>query len=144
MKFSAAVLFVAATASAAAVKRSDLFAVSDFSAGCIRHSTQCLYTFGVLQKGTMETTPVTCKAMVPASSDGTLPNVTDGKCENSSRTFTVIRGTDGLTLKVTQPVTPSSDQSGTHLIPNSELAISDEPNAKVQSYTGPTSFALQG
>lgn len=90
----------------------------------------------------METTPVSCSAMVSANTDGTLPDVTDGTCENSSRTWTVVRGTDGLTLTVSQPVTPSSNQSGSHLLANSDLATSDAPNANVQSYTGATSFDL--
>ncbi|OTB08226.1 hypothetical protein M426DRAFT_317338 [Hypoxylon sp. CI-4A] len=143
MKFSAVAL-LAATASAASLgKRETVFSVSDFSAGCIRHSTQCLYSLTVIQPGTMETTGVQCKAMVSANTDGTLPDVKEGTCDQSSRTFDVTRGADGLTLTVSQPVTPSSNQTGSHLIPNDELAISNEPNAVVQSYTGPTSFDLE-
>ncbi|RYO94512.1 hypothetical protein DL764_007831 [Monosporascus ibericus] len=139
MKFSAVIF--AAGASAAAVERQDVvFKVSDFSAGCIPHSTQCLYTFGVLQPGTMEQTPVKCTAMVGSNND--LPEVKDGTCENSSRTFTVTKSADGLTLVVSQPVTPSSNQTGQHFIPNSELVTADEPNAMVQSYNGPTNFDL--
>ncbi|KAI4859201.1 hypothetical protein F4820DRAFT_440551 [Hypoxylon rubiginosum] len=144
MKFSAATLF-AATASAAVICRqsqSTVFAVSDFSAGCIPHSTQCLYSFAVIQPGTMETTPVNCTALVPANTDGTLPDVQEGTCGESSRTFSVARGTEGLTFVVSQPVTPSSNQSGTHLIPGDELVIANNPNAVVESYTGPTSFNL--
>ncbi|KAI1632925.1 hypersensitive response-inducing protein [Biscogniauxia mediterranea] len=144
MKYSVVAAFAATAAAAAIGKRDDVFAVSDFSAGCIPHSTQCLYSFGVLQKGTMETTPVSCKAMVPANTDGTLPEVKDAACTDSSRTFSVTRSADGLTLTVTQPITPSSNQSGSHLIPADQLAMSNAPNANVQSYTGPTSFNLQG
>jgi hypothetical protein len=100
------------------------------------------YDFGVLQPGTMETTPVTCKALVSANTNGTLPDVTDGTCEESSRTWTIIRGNDGLTFTVSQPVTPSSNQTGSYLIPNSDLVMSNQPNAVVQSYDGPTSFDL--
>ncbi|RYP57040.1 hypothetical protein DL769_009738 [Monosporascus sp. CRB-8-3] len=140
MKFS--VIF-AAGASAAAMKRQDVvFKVSDFSAGCIPHSSQCLYSFGVLQPGTMEQTPVQCKAMATADGMGSLPEIQDGTCEQSSRTFTVTKSAEGLTLVVSQPVTPSSNQTGQHLIPNSELATSDEPNAIVQSYKGPPNFDL--
>ncbi|RYP39665.1 hypothetical protein DL768_010698 [Monosporascus sp. mg162] len=139
MKFSALIFTTAA--SAAAMKRQEaVFRVSDFSAACIPHSSQCLYSFGVLQPGTMEQTPVQCKAMV--TSDGTLPEIQDGTCEESSRTFTVTKSAEGLTLVVSQPVTPSSNQTGQHLIPNSELVTSDEPNAMVQSYQGSPNFDL--
>ncbi|KAI2471048.1 hypersensitive response-inducing protein [Annulohypoxylon bovei var. microspora] len=142
MKFIAAATFVAAASAGALNSRDRVFTVSDFSAGCIAHSTQCLYTFGVLQPGTMETTPVTCKAMVAANTDGTLPEVKAGTCENSSRTFTVTKGADGLTLTVAQPLTPSSNQSGSHLLATSDLKMSNAPNANVQSYTGATGFDL--
>ncbi|RYP08986.1 hypothetical protein DL764_001554 [Monosporascus ibericus] len=139
MKFSAVIF--AAGASAAAVKRQQaVFEVSDFSAACIPHSSQCLYSFGVLQPGTMEQTPVHCEAMV--TSDGSLPEIQDGTCGESSRTFTVTKSAEGLTLVVSQPITPSSDQTGQHLIPNGELVTSDEPNARVQSYQGSPNFDL--
>lgn len=41
MKFFVAAVSVAAVASAAAIKRDAVFSVSDFSAACIAHSTQC-------------------------------------------------------------------------------------------------------
>lgn len=90
----------------------------------------------------METTPVTCKAMVTANNDGTLPDVTDGTCENSSRTWTVTRGDAGLVFAVSQQVSAASSQTGTYTIPSSDLVKSDAPNAAVESYTGPTSFNL--
>lgn len=89
----------------------------------------------------METTPVTCTLL--ATSDGSLPAVTEGGCQDSSRTFSVTKGADGLTLTVSQPVTPSSNQTGSHLIPSSELETSDQPNASVQTYTGPAEFDLE-
>lgn len=90
----------------------------------------------------METTGVNCTALVSANTDGTLPDVEEGTCSQSSRTFSVVKGDDGLQFTVSQPVTPSSNQTGTHLIPSDELVISNQPNAVVQSYTGPTSFDL--
>lgn len=90
----------------------------------------------------METTPVNCTALVPANTDGTLPDVKDGTCKSSSRTWTVARGADGLTFSVSQRVTPSSVQTGSHLIPNDELAIANNPNAVVQTYKGADSFDL--
>ncbi|KAI1103988.1 hypersensitive response-inducing protein [Jackrogersella minutella] len=142
MKCIAATALLAVASAATIGKRDTVFSVSDFSAGCVPHSTQCLYSFAVIQPGTMETTPVNCTALVSANVDGTLPDVKDGTCGESSRTFDVVRGDDGLTFSVSQPITPSSNQTGSHLICNSELKISDAPNAVVQSYTGPTSFDL--
>ncbi|KAI0889117.1 uncharacterized protein GGS22DRAFT_67540 [Annulohypoxylon maeteangense] len=137
MQFLTLAAFIA-TASAADV----IFKVTDFSAGCIRHSTQCSYNFNVIQPGTMETTGVACSAMLAANTDGTLPDVKDGTCKDSARTFSVTKGADGLTLTVTQPVTPSSDQSGSHLLANADLKMSNEPNAVVQTYTGISGFDL--
>lgn len=91
----------------------------------------------------METTPVNCTAMVPGYVGGNLPDVKEGTCAQSSRTFSVTRGTDGLTFTVSQPVTPSSNQTGTRLIPSDELVITNDPNAVVENYVGPREFSLQ-
>ncbi|KAI0828436.1 hypersensitive response-inducing protein [Hypoxylon sp. FL0890] len=141
MKFFANAALFAVAAAGAASKRDTVFSVSDFSASCIPHSTQCSYSFTVLQTGTMETTGVSCSATV-SGNGGLLPDVKDGTCKDSARTWTVVKGSDGLTLTVSQQISPSSTQSGSHLIPNDQLATSDEPNASVQKYTGPTSFSL--
>ncbi|KAI8956921.1 hypersensitive response-inducing protein [Daldinia sp. FL1419] len=143
MKFSAVAVFAATAAAASVGKRDTVFSVSNFSAGCVRHSTQCVYNFDVIQPGTMETTPVHCSAAGPAGTDGSLPAIKEGKCAESSRTFFVSKGADGLTLAVSQPVTPSSNQTGAHFIPNSELETTNEPNAIRQNYVGATSFDLE-
>lgn len=90
----------------------------------------------------METTGVKCSASGPAGAGGELPEIKDGACEGS-RTFTVAKGADGLTLTVTQPVTPSSNQSGSHLLAKADLKTTNEPNAVVQNYVGPKSFNLE-
>lgn len=100
------------------------------------------YEFTVLRPNSMETTGVNCSILATASPAGTLPDVTGGTCEQSSRTFTVTRNDTGLTLSVTQPDTPSSNLTGAYTLPSDELVYSDEPNAVVESYTGPTSFDL--
>ncbi|KAH8901611.1 hypersensitive response-inducing protein [Thozetella sp. PMI_491] len=143
MKISASALFIAAGVGAAVLPREAVFQVTEFSAGCIAHSTQCLYYFKLLQPGTMQTEPQTCKQLVTANNDGTLPDVKEGTCEATSRTFDVVRSASGLTFTVSQPVTPSSNQTGTHLIPSDQLKMSNEPNAVVQSYVGPTAFDLE-
>ncbi|KAI0152175.1 hypersensitive response-inducing protein [Hypoxylon sp. NC0597] len=141
MKFLANAALFAAASAAVISQRDTVFSVSEFSAGCIPHSTQCLYSFNVIQPGTMETTGVNCSALVP-SNGGLLPDVKEGTCKESSRTFSVVRSDAGLTLTVSQPVTPSSNQTGSHLLPKDQLAISDKPNAYVESYNGPRSFDL--
>jgi hypothetical protein len=100
------------------------------------------YSFGVIQPGTMEKTPVQCSIMLGATNGGNLPNVKDGECKESSRTFNVVRSRRGLTLTVSQPVTPSSNQTGEHFIPNKQIVTSKEPNAMVQTYKGPKNFDL--
>ncbi|KAK7935286.1 hypothetical protein PG985_000781 [Apiospora marii] len=142
--FAAAIVAASAVVSGAAIqKRSVVYQVSDFSAACIPHSTQCLYEFGVFQPGTMQTTPIPCKAMVSGNLDGTLPDVMYGACEQSSRTFNVVRDADGLGFLVQAPVSPRSNTTGVYHIPNSDLVMSDRPNAVVQSYAGPKNFDLE-
>ncbi|KAI1120103.1 hypersensitive response-inducing protein [Nemania abortiva] len=141
MKFSA-ILFAAGASAAVIAQRDPVFAVTNFSAGCIAHSTQCLYNFNLTQPGTGQVTPQVCKALVSANTDGSLPNVVDGACEETSRTFSVTKADKGLTLTVSQPVTPSSNQTGSHLITNCQLVYQDSPNVHVQQYRGPTSFSL--
>ncbi|KAJ4329272.1 hypothetical protein N0V84_000165 [Fusarium piperis] len=134
--------FTAAVLSVAAVSASPVFTVSDFYAGCIPHSAQCSYSFGVIQPGTEEKTPVRCSIMLGATKGGNLPDVKEGQCKGSSRTFKVVRSKKGLTLTVSQPITPSSNQTGEHFIPKKEIVKSDEPNAEVQTYKGPKNFDL--
>ncbi|KAF7953259.1 hypothetical protein EAE96_006471 [Botrytis aclada] len=147
MQFSSAVLsaITVALASAAAVKRdSSVFNVSEFSAGCIPHSTHCLYSFTVIQPGTMETTGVKCTALVSGNTDGTLPDIPKwgGSCIDSSRRFWFTREDAGLNFFVSQQVTPASNQTASHLIPNSELVMVPSSIGSTQSYNGPTSFGL--
>lgn len=76
-------------------------------------------------------------------SDGTLPAVTDGTCTQSSRTFTVSKpAAGGLLLTVSQPVSPSSNQSASYTIPASELTMTTTGASTQQSYTGPEAFDL--
>lgn len=107
------------------------------SNACAAHS----YAFTVLEAGTMETTGVSCSKLT--GSDGTLPAVTDGTCTDSSRTWTVAKNADGgLTLAVAQPVTPSSDKTGSYTIPASDLTTATTGASTQQSYTGPAAFDL--
>ncbi|KAG6357394.1 hypothetical protein INS49_013271 [Diaporthe citri] len=138
MQFTAAIVAFAAASVASA---SAVFKASDFSASCIPHSAQCVYEFGIIQAGNGETIPVKCRAQVV--SDGSLPEITDGTCEESSRTFTVAKADGGLVLTVTQPVTPSSNQSGKHTIPASELEVEQTGASSQQKYIGAAAFDLE-
>ncbi|CCD33652.1 hypothetical protein BofuT4_P067980.1 [Botrytis cinerea T4] len=147
MQFSSAIIsaITVALASAAAIeKRSSVFDVSNFSAGCIPHSTQCLYSFTVIQPGTMETTGVECTALVTGNTDGTLPDIPQwgGSCINSSRRFWITREDDGLKFFVSQQVTPASNQTASHLLANDDLVMVSNTIGSTQSYKGATSFGL--
>lgn len=99
------------------------------------------YEFGLLQPGTMQTEPQKCRAQVV--SDGSLPEITDGTCEQTSRTWTVTKADGGLVLEVSQQVTPSSNQTGKHTIPASELEMEQTGASTQQKYTGPAAFDLE-
>ncbi|KAF7874211.1 hypothetical protein EAF04_002883 [Stromatinia cepivora] len=147
MQFSAAVIsaITVAVASAATLgQRNDvLFKVSHFDAGCIPHSSQCRYSFSLIQPGTMETKGVQCTALV--TSDNSLPSIGkwEGTCQDSSRTFWVVREADGLMLWASQPVTPASNSTASHLIPNSQIATTHYALGDLESYDGPKSFDMQ-
>ncbi|CAG9986867.1 unnamed protein product [Clonostachys byssicola] len=163
MKFST--IAFAAGATAAVYKRQDtVFEVTNFSASCIPHSTQCRlldlvysvgtvaddclvssYDFDVFEPGTMQTTPQHCAAMVSADGIGELPALDNGECEQTSKTFKIIKSFGGLALYVYEPVTPSSNKSGVHQIQTAELEMvvpAENPNGAHQVYKGPTSFPL--
>ncbi|APA07630.1 hypothetical protein SS1G_00849 [Sclerotinia sclerotiorum 1980 UF-70] len=148
MQFSSALIsaITVALASAATIGQRDeaVFKVSDFSAGCIQHSTQCLYHFTLIQPGTMETVGVECSALVSAYTNGSLPNIGkwQGKCKDSSRTFWVVRQNEGLKLWASQPVTPASNQTASHLLPGTDFEMIKYSIGSVDSYTGPTAFDL--
>ncbi|KAH7024476.1 uncharacterized protein B0I36DRAFT_352706 [Microdochium trichocladiopsis] len=146
MKFSV-IAALAATASAAAIKRADvdaIFDVSSFEASCVPHSSQCIYSFKLAKSGTGETEGVSCSAYVTADSGNTLPAVENGTCEQSSRTWKIVKSTDGLALFASQQVTPASNVTGVHQINNSELEITtpENPNGAVQQYIGAPAFTL--
>ncbi|KAI1463034.1 uncharacterized protein F4812DRAFT_290367 [Daldinia caldariorum] len=136
MKFSAAVLFAAtATAAAAAVGKRDVaFSVSGFSAGCARHSSICVYHFELNSPG-VET--IECSAPGPASPNGELPEIKRGKCTDASTSFAVAKVPEGLNFSVL-----SGERTASHLIPNSELVTTNEPDDIRQNYNGPKNFDL--
>ena len=70
--------------------------------------------------------------------------MTDAPCTASSRTFSVVRSTEGLTFSVTQQVSPASNETGSHLLAAANLVKATQPNAEVESYNGPTAFSLLG
>jgi hypothetical protein len=89
----------------------------------------------------MQTEPQKCRAQVTGS-DGTLPAITEGTCEQTSRTWTVTKADGGLVLEVSQQVTPSSNQTGKHTIPATELEMEQTGASIQQKYTGAKDFDL--
>nr|ABK76310.1 hypersensitive response-inducing protein [Ophiostoma ulmi] len=143
MKFSAAAILsavVAVSANPTVARAEPVFAVSNFQAGCIPHSSQCRYSFDVIKTGTGETIPVSCVLL--KTSNNVLPDVTDGTCIDSSRTFSFKRRAEGLTFTVSQQITPSSNQTGTYLIPKNDFIFTKTTTASVEEYTGPKAFTL--
>lgn len=154
MKFSAVTLsavtlFAAAAAAApsAVAPRADsaVYDVMDFQALCVPHIAQCSYAFRVRLSNAGENNGVSCSATSPASTGGSLPEIKEGACISSSRTFTVAKTAEGgLTLSLSQQVSPVSYTVGVHDIQSSELhtSIPGNPQGSYQYYTGPTDFSL--
>ncbi|KAK8021983.1 hypothetical protein PG993_012750 [Apiospora rasikravindrae] len=146
MKFFATALAAAAAVSGAAVKRDQVtdFRVSSFSAECTPHSVMCHYSFDVYTPGTMETAPgAHCSADVLGNPDGTLPEVRDGKCENSGRTWDMLRFGSGIIFSISTGVSPHSNTTGAYLLVNSNLKMQDEVTSIVQKYIGTPDFDLK-
>ncbi|KAK8108387.1 hypothetical protein PG984_014188 [Apiospora sp. TS-2023a] len=142
MKFLATALTAAAAVSAAAVEYTP-FRVSSFSAACTPHSVMCHYSFDVYVPGTMETAPgAHCSADVLGNPDGTLPEVRDGKCENSGRTWDMLRFGSGIVFTVSSAVSPHSNTTGAYLLANSNLAMQDEVTSIVQKYVATPDFDM--
>ncbi|KAI3390262.1 hypothetical protein diail_10796, partial [Diaporthe ilicicola] len=136
MQFSTGALLALAASVASA---DPVFHVSDFQAACVEHSSQCSYSFGVVKTGSGETTPVQCSALL-TSGNGELPEVTDGTCTNSSRTWTITKFStnhaSGLELAVTQPVTPSSSQTGRYDLFSGSFEMQQTGSSTQQVYVG--------
>ncbi|KAI9644095.1 hypothetical protein NHQ30_007447 [Ciborinia camelliae] len=135
---------IAAASAAAIEKRSVVFKVTDLTASCIPHSSQCLYAFNVTQAGTMETVGVSCSALVTGKADGTLPDMEkySGECEDSSRTFWFANTTTGLDFAVSQPISPSSNLTGSFLLPAKDFISTNSGTGSYETYKGPSSVNL--
>lgn len=95
-------------------------------------------SFGVIKTGAGETTPVQCSAML--TSNGAIPEVTDGTCENSSRTWTFTKFStnhaSGFELAVSQQVTPSSSETGRYDLFDSAFEYQQTGASSQQVYVG--------
>lgn len=97
--------------------------------------------------GTMDTLGYDCTGSALAEvgpSGPVLPEITDGTCLPSSRTFQVVRSEQGLTVIVSVQVSPISYTRGAHLIPNSQIKTIEGsvPTGNYQAYVGPKDFNL--
>ncbi|KAK2039720.1 hypersensitive response-inducing protein [Colletotrichum somersetense] len=121
------------------------YSVSNFTAGCIKHSTQCNIAFDVAQPD--ETIPVRCdkwiSAIPGAGGPNVIPNIIGAGCTNSSRTFDFVRDEQGFNLTVSQETSRLSYRTGSHTLPSTDFVLTYEPNAWVETYTGPSAFNLE-
>ncbi|KAJ1322882.1 hypothetical protein MN608_11733 [Microdochium nivale] len=146
MKFSA--ITFAAGAVVATVQAQDtsvIYQVTNFKAACVPHSTQCNYSFDVLEPGTMQTTPQHCAAQVTQGIAHELPAVEDGTCEQTSKTWKIVKSIDGLALSVSAQISPISFKTGAHKITPDQLELvvtAEDPNGVHQVYNGPEAFSL--
>lgn len=107
------------------------------------HLTTRSYSFDVYAPGTMETAPgAHCSADVLGNPDGTLPEVRDGKCENSGRTWDMLRFGSGIVFAVSSAVSPHSNTTGAYLLANSNLVMQDEVTSIVQKYAATPDFDM--
>ena len=106
----------------------------------LTHIQTCSYDFGVVKANNGETTPVKCNAAISAPS-GRLPDVVEGQCDQSSRTFFITRlFNESLYFTVTQPVSVASNQTGYHTIEPDQIKL--DQGYHVEYYAGPTDFPM--
>lgn len=93
----------------------------------------------------MDTEGYNCTAFAPGAGVKVLPEIKDGTCPTSSRTFDVVRSDKGLTLTVKVQVSPISFTKGSHLIPNDQIQVIKgvTPTGDYQAYVGPKDFPLE-
>ncbi|CAN8096216.1 unnamed protein product [Discula destructiva] len=141
MQFSTTFLALAAAMTASATP---IFSVTNFTAACIPHSSQCSYDFQLYAPGQMGgDRPMHCSEMLISDGLGTLPPVTNGTCENSSRTWTITKlPAGGLEFEISQQVTPISFNTGSRNITTCELTIEVTGASSQQRYVGPAAFDL--
>lgn len=74
------------------------------------------------------------------TSNGELPEVTDGTCKDSSRTWTITKFSNnhasGLELSVTEPVTPSSSLTGRYDLFSGSFEMQQTGASTQQVYVG--------
>ena len=93
----------------------------------------------------MQTEPQHCQIQAMSLADGKLPEVGawEGKCEQTSKTFSVARDGENLVLTVSAPVSPHSNTTGTHTITADQLKTERSGASIRQSYVGPRAFSLE-
>jgi len=96
--------------------------------------------------GTMDTLGYNCTASAPGAGVGILPDIKDGTCPPSSRTFDVVRGEEGgLKLIVSVQVSRLSYTRGSHFIPAEQIQWMEgvTPTGGYSAYVGPKEFPLK-
>ncbi|KAK5655706.1 hypothetical protein OQA88_5639 [Cercophora sp. LCS_1] len=138
-------LALATVASAAAINRDyAVFEVRNFTASCVPHSAMCQYSLNAFQPGTMDTLGYDCTAWGVGGGPGLLPEIKDGTCPPSSRTFDVVRTEGGFNLIVSVQVSRLSFTRGSHFVPDEQIQVIDgvTPTGNYAAYVGPKDFPL--
>ena len=140
MKFITALTF-AASASAAAIeaRQSPTRQISNFSAGCIPHSTFCEWSFEITSDPSLP--PSHCSARIQ-SAYGELPTIGDGKCEdNAAYTWGAVDTQDGgYRFGIWFPLNSRSNITYCHRITPAQTTKTQDGAVITESYIGPTEF----
>jgi hypothetical protein len=93
----------------------------------------------------MDTIGYNCTASAVTASLETLPEIKDGACPPSSRTFDVVRSDDGLTVIGSIQVSRLSFTRGAHFIPNEQIKVIPgvTPTGSYTAYVGPKDFSME-
>ncbi|KAI0018691.1 hypothetical protein F4780DRAFT_510090 [Xylariomycetidae sp. FL0641] len=130
----------AAVVSGAAVSKRDgcAYSVTNFYASCIPHSVECSYEFDVISA--IGSAPTGCSSMLMGPDY--LPAVGLTGYQNAAYSWSAQVQKGWLALEITTSLNDRVNLTGTHEIPNSQLAIQDNGASRSQRYTGLQNFAV--
>lgn len=94
--------------------------------------------------GTMDTQGYNCTAS-GVGGIGYLPEIKNGTCPPSSRTFDVYKNETGMTVVASVQVSPLSYTRGAHFIPTEQIKVMPgvTPTGDYTAYVGPKDFSLE-
>ncbi|KAF2995132.1 hypothetical protein E8E14_001808 [Neopestalotiopsis sp. 37M] len=137
MQLTFATIFAAAVSARTLTQRdAESYAITDFYASCIPHSTLCSYQFEV---------DAATNCTILLQGPDILPAVALTGCEDPAYSWSVATTDDaGLALSVTTVSTddPATNVTGVYDITSDELVITNNGASSSQSYVGPLSFTV--